>query len=167
MNTEVKNKLNENIFMNSLITGLFFYFSTASDSLINQNLNILPRLTFKRDEKLKSLKVIQHIFKEGKSFSHFPLRIIYTQPGNNLSHLQAAFSVSSKNFKKAVQRNRIKRMMREAYRLQKTLLKNQLEENQKYLVVFIIYNGNTLPKFDDIFEKMGLALQQLLKITSS
>ncbi|HSQ44377.1 MAG TPA: ribonuclease P protein component [Ginsengibacter sp.] len=167
MNTEVKNKLNENIFMNSLITGLFFYFSTASDSLINQNLNILPRLTFKRDEKLKSLKVIQHIFKEGKSFSHFPLRIIYTQPGNNLSHLQAAFSVSSKNFKKAVQRNRIKRMMREAYRLQKTLLKNQLEENQKYLVVFIIYNGNILPKFDDIFEKMGLALQQLLKITSS
>jgi len=89
------------------------------------------------------------------------------QPGNNFSHLQAAFSVSSKNFKKAVQRNRIKRMMREAYRLQKQLLQKHLEENQKNLVVFIIYNGNTLPEFENIFEKMGLALQQLLKITSS
>lgn len=89
------------------------------------------------------------------------------QPENNFPHLQAAFSVSSKNFKKAVQRNRIKRMMREAYRLQKGLLQKHLEENQKSLVVFIIYNGNTLPEFENIFEKMGVALQQLLKITSS
>lgn len=81
--------------------------------------------------------------------------------------MQAAFSVSSKNFKKAVQRNRIKRMMREAYRLQKGLLQKQLEDNRKSLVVFIIYNGNTLPEFENIFEKMGMALQQLIKIISA
>lgn len=132
-----------------------------------KNLIIQNILTFKRDEKLKSRKLIQHLFKEGKSFSHFPLRIIYVQPENNFSHLKAAFSVSSKNFKKAVQRNRIKRMMREAYRLQKGLLQKQLEENHKNLVIFIIYNGNTLPEFENIFEKMRLSLQQLLKITSS
>ncbi len=80
--------------------------------------------------------------------------------------MQATFSVSSKNFKKAVDRNRIKRLMREAYRLQKALLSESLEENQKNLVVFIIYNGNTLPEFDDISEKMGEALKQLLKIIS-
>jgi ribonuclease P protein component len=80
--------------------------------------------------------------------------------------LQATFSVSSKNFKKAVERNRIKRLMREAYRLQKSLLQNELEENQKNLAVFIIYTGNSLPEFENIFEKMGTAIQQLVKIIS-
>ena len=56
--------------------------------------------------------------------------------------------------------------MRESYRLQKTLLLNKLKEDQKHLVVFIIYNGNALPEFDGLVEKMGAALQQLLKIIS-
>lgn len=89
------------------------------------------------------------------------------QPENNFSPLQAAFSVSSKNFKKAFLRNKIKRMMREAYRLQKAALQNELKENQKNLAVFIIYSGNTLPQFENIFEKMGVVLQQLLKIISA
>lgn len=58
-------------------------------------------------------------------------------------------------------------MMREAYRLQKGLLQKQLEDKRKSLVVFIIYNGNTLPEFENIFEKMGMALQQLIKIISA
>jgi hypothetical protein len=57
--------------------------------------------------------------------------------------------------------------MREAYRLQKGLLLSELEEHQKNLAVFIIYNGNTLPEFVNIFEKMGSALQQLRKIILS
>ena len=56
--------------------------------------------------------------------------------------------------------------MREAYRLQKSLLQNELEENQKNLAVFIIYTGNSLPEFENIFEKMGTAIQQLVKIIS-
>lgn len=86
------------------------------------------------------------------------------QPEKSHSHLQAAFSVSSKSFKKAVQRNRIKRLMREAYRLQKKFLQNELELNKKNLAVFIIYTGNTLPEFEDVFKKMGMALEQLMKI---
>ena len=125
------------------------------------------RHTFKRDEKLKSRKLIQLLFKEGKSFSHFPLRIIYAQPEKNYSHLQATFSVSSKNFKKAVDRNRVKRLMREAYRLQKASLSNKLEEDKKNLVVFIIYTGGAPPEYDSIFEKMGKGLEQLLQIISA
>ncbi len=134
---------------------------------MNKNVTIRHRYTFKRDEKLKSRKLIQLLFKEGKSFSHFPLRIIYAQPEKNYSHLQATFSVSSKNFKKAVDRNRIKRLMREAYRLQKALLSIKLEENKKSLVVFVIYTGSTLPEFDNIFEKMGKGLERLLEIISA
>jgi len=122
------------------------------------------RFTFKPVEKLKSRKLIQQLFKEGKSFKNFPFRVIYFQPEKNLSHLQTAFSVSSKIFKKAVDRNRIKRLMREAYRLQKIPLQNELEIKGKYLAVFIIYTANELPVYDSISEKMAAALQHLEKI---
>jgi ribonuclease P protein component len=110
--------------------------------------------------------LIDMIFKEGKSFSDFPLRVIYLQPEKNFSHLQAAFSASSKNFKRAVDRNRIKRLMREAYRLQKSLLKAELEESQQYLVIFFIYTGTILPEYNNVYSKFGTALNRLEKLIS-
>ena len=105
--------------------------------------------------------MIQRLFKEGKSFSHFPFRVMYIETENQTSCLQAGFTVSSRLFKKAVDRNRIKRLMRESYRLQKNNLKIFLEENHKNLAVFFIYTGKELPKYDDVFEKIGSALRKL------
>ena len=75
--------------------------------------------------------------------------------------LQAGVGVSSKNFKKAVDRNRIKRLMREAWRLQKNGLHAQLEERQKSMSVFFLYVGKELPAYEIIFEKMGSAIKKL------
>jgi ribonuclease P protein component len=123
------------------------------------------RYTFKRAEKLKSRKTIEQLFKEGKSFSNFPFRILWKFNETVTSPLQTGFAVSSKHFKKAVDRNRIKRLMREAYRLQKNDLQHQLSQNSKQLAVFFIYTGNELPAYDFIFEKTGNVLRRLIKIT--
>ena len=56
--------------------------------------------------------------------------------------------------------------MREAYRLQKSLLQSEVENSQIYLEVFIIYTGTSLPEFENIFESMGTALYRLQKIIS-
>jgi ribonuclease P protein component len=122
---------------------------------------IQPKFTLKAQERLKSRKVIQQLFKEGKSFSHFPFRIIYLETENYSFPLQVGFSVSKRHFKKAVDRNRIKRLMRECYRLQKNRLKMELEENHKSLVLFFIYKGNELPKYEFVFEKIGSVLGKL------
>lgn len=124
------------------------------------------RYTFKKEEKLKSRKTIEQLFKEGRSFSVFPFRILWNIHDKNTSPLQTGFAVSSKHFKKAVDRNRIKRLMREAYRLQKNDLQNQLTEQQKQVVVFFIYVGNELPEYQFIFDKTKTVLNRLIKITN-
>ena len=89
---------------------------------------------------------------------------MYLEIENQMPPLQAGFTVSTRHFKKAVNRNRIRRLMRESYRLQKNNLLNILQENHKNLAVFFIYTGNELPQYKDVFEKIGSSLQRLEKI---
>lgn len=117
--------------------------------------------SFSRQEKLKSRKLIREIFETGKSFSHFPFRVLFQQVNENPSNLQAAFSVSTKHFKRAVERNRVKRLMREAYRLQKLPLLKELQNKQLHCVIFFIYTGNQLPKFDDVKSGIGGILERI------
>jgi len=77
--------------------------------------------------------------------------------------LQAGFTVSTRYFKKAVDRNRIKRLMRESYRLQKNNLKTSLEENHKSLAIFFIYTADSLPRYEEVAQKIGEALQRIEK----
>lgn len=124
------------------------------------------RYTFKKDEKLKSRKTIEQLFKEGTSFSIFPFRVLWKFKDNAGAALQTGFAVSSKHFKKAVDRNRVKRLMREAYRLQKNELQSRLFEREKKMAVFIIYVGNELPDYGFIFEKTENILKRLIKIVN-
>lgn len=93
---------------------------------------ILPmasRHTFSRPERLKSAERIARLFKEGESFLAYPLRIVWkaVTEGSENPPVQAAFSVSKRTFRSAVARNRIKRRMREAYRIRKAALYEALE----------------------------------------
>lgn len=124
------------------------------------------RYTFNKIEKLKSRKLIEQLFKTGKSFSNFPFRVVYTFTENEkaANGVQAGFSVGTKSFKKAVDRNRIKRLMREAYRLQKNEFTTAVAASNKKMAVFFIYAGNELPVYEQVFNKIGSAVKRLQKI---
>jgi ribonuclease P protein component len=125
---------------------------------------MVKKITLKKDERLKRRKIIEQLFSEGRSVAAFPIRMQYKTYDNVLSNpLQAGFSVSSRNFKRAVDRNRIKRLMREAYRLQKLTLQEALQTKQQQLALFFIYTGKELPDYATVSERIGIILNKLLK----
>lgn len=123
------------------------------------------RYHFKKKDKLKSRKAIELLFAKGKSFSGFPFRVVWL-PQNDKFSLQAGVGVSNRHFKKAVDRNRIKRLMREAYRLQKNELEQHLKETGRTLSVFFLYQGKELPAYPEVFEKIGTILKRLIKLSN-
>jgi ribonuclease P protein component len=125
---------------------------------------MVKKFTLKKDERLKRRKVIEKLFSEGRAVASFPIRVQYKIDDPLLTvSLQAGFSVSSRNFKKAVDRNRIKRLMREAYRLQKAPLEQALQTKQQKLALFLIYTGKELPNYALVREKIEVVLKKLLQ----
>jgi len=134
------------------------------------------RLTLGRNERLKKRKVIEEIFKSGEAFSVYPFRVYYLIRHDsdiddgapdwneriNEPILQFGVAVSKKNFKKAVDRNRIKRLIREAYRLQQVELRAAVHQKKELcLKLFIVYNGKEMPDYSLIEDKVGKILLKL------
>ena len=116
--------------------------------------------SFNKKEKLKSEKIIGQLFDEGSSVSQFPLRLFYLKSSFSEDiKFKIAVSVSKKNMKKAVDRNRIKRLLRESYRLNKCDLFNNTS-NQYALMV--LYLGKDIPDFNLINVKLKLLLASFL-----
>ena len=118
--------------------------------------------TLGKNERLKSRKLLEQLFREGTTFFVHPFKVYYrVVSGAEAPPLQGGFGVSARAFKKATDRNRIKRLTREAYRLQKTNLQQTLVMRDKKLAAFFLYTGKELPQFEMMKDKMKLALQQL------
>ncbi|NQW36923.1 MAG: ribonuclease P protein component [Flavobacteriales bacterium] len=117
--------------------------------------------TFQKQEKLKHKKLIEQLFKEGKSISKFPLRLVYLQINHDGDKpLQAGFSVPKRNFKHAVDRNLLKRRIREAYRLNKEEVYKEI--SNKYILMFIYLDKN-IKSSDEIHPIMEQLLQSFVK----
>jgi len=120
--------------------------------------------SYNKFEKLKSRKQIELLFAQGKSISSFPVKVFYLRVEHTPEHpVQVGLGVSARNFKKAVDRNTIKRRMREAYRLHKLPLHEQLITNQKSVAVFILWIDKQLPTTEVLQDLMPGVLEKLIK----
>ena len=122
------------------------------------------KLTLGKKERLKSRKLIEQLFSEGNKFGITPFRIFYLYKGEKKASLQFGVGVSSRNFKKAIERNRIKRLIREAYRLQKLALQNKLKEKNGEMNLFVIYTGKEMPSYAEVYAQMNKVLDKLYNI---
>lgn len=125
--------------------------------------------SYPKSEKLKSKKTIDLLFSKGKSVSKYPLRLVYVESDFDISEnsdqkIKMGVSVSKKYFKHAVDRNYFKRLLREAYRLNKHLLIDHLEKPHAFM---FFYQSNDRLSYQEIetktiqlFEK---CIQQLKK----
>lgn len=119
---------------------------------------------FGKEYKLCSQKVIQSIFDEKKSVKAYPFLIHYSLiPLSSDASFQITVSAPKRNFKKAHDRNRIKRLMREAIRKNKLILEPFLLENKKQVALFMIYTAREEIPYDILFKKTTLLFTQLIK----
>ena len=119
--------------------------------------------TYPNPEKLKSKTTIDALFSEGKSVSKYPLRLVYvenTEP--NAEVIKMGVSVSKKYFKKAVDRNYFKRILRETYRLNKAIL---LENNEKNYAFMFFYQTKERLSYAEIELKTKQLFQKFNEIT--
>ncbi len=113
--------------------------------------------------KLKSKKLIEQLFLEGQSVSAYPLRLVYLQASfNDNTIVKTGVSVSKRNFKKAVDRNRIKRLLRESYRLHKTSYFNNITTQYAFMILYIGKDKSTLTQIETrmklLFKKFNEAV---------
>ena len=117
---------------------------------------------FRKEERLTKDKHIQELFDKGSSFYLFPFKVFFMpNPDQQFPHHQVLISVSKKNFKRAVDRNLIKRRMRESYRLQK----HTLPETPKMLVGYI-YSHKEILLFEEMKNRMRQTFNKLSRALS-
>jgi len=121
-----------------------------------------PCFSFQKNERLCSKKIIDKLFAEGRSVFAFPLKIVFLELNlKSETPAQAGFAVSKKNFKRAVQRNLIKRRMREAYRLYKPEFYEVLKEMQ--VAVFFVYTAKEITDYAVIESALRKGLKKLVR----
>jgi ribonuclease P protein component len=120
--------------------------------------------SYNKFEKLKSRKQIELLFAKGKSISAFPVKVFYLPIDHTPLHpVQVGVGVSARHFKKAVDRNTIKRRMREAYRLHKLPLHDHLVAEQKSVAVFILWIDKQIPTTALVQDLMPTIIEKLIK----
>lgn len=103
------------------------------------------------------------MFKQGKNFLVFPVKVVFYRPETAGYSLQTGVGAGTRHFKRAVHRNRIKRLMRESYRLHAAPLQQYLQEQQKPLAVFMLYIDKVLPDQELLHQKMPVIIRRLIK----
>ncbi|NLA62095.1 MAG: ribonuclease P protein component [Bacteroidales bacterium] len=119
------------------------------------------KFTFTKAERITGEKRVDAIFASGKSFISYPLRVVYLQHEQSPIHsCSILITVPKKRIKKAVHRNRIKRLIRESYRLNKELV-NDIEFGEQSLDIAFVYVKDTVSDYKEIQKGVKKALRQI------
>jgi ribonuclease P protein component len=119
--------------------------------------------SFRKDEILRKKKLIDRLFTEGSAFYIYPFKIYWLETSLDTSYpAQVLISVGKRSFKRAVDRNRVKRQIREVYRIQKHDLYNKLIDNQQQGILGIIYTTNSQFETGELEIKIKAVLKRLL-----
>lgn len=122
------------------------------------------RYNFSQKEKLKSQKTIDKLFAEGKAVSQNGFTLVYLITSLDTPYpAQAGFSVPKKYFKHAHDRNRVKRLMREAYRHHKMALYEKAVAQKKQIALMFVYKGKELPSLEFTTQSLVHCLNRILK----
>ena len=122
----------------------------------------MKRFTLSKQERLSSLKDIETLFSQGKSLVKFPIRLIwYPIPSEGILKASAVFTVSKKKFPRAVDRNRIKRLLRESYRLLKPDFYGSIPEGKAYHLG-LVYVAPEILDIQLIQNSLRIALERLI-----
>ena len=121
------------------------------------------QFTFQKKDKLKSRKQTQFLFAKGQSMNAFPIKLIYTLESNEPGSVQAGVGAPSRTFRKAVDRNRVKRLLREGYRLERPeFITSSADALNKLRVnLFFLYTDATVISQKEIQEKIKQLLSRL------
>jgi ribonuclease P protein component len=107
--------------------------------------------TFHKQERLCSKKQMDLLFEKGKSQTAYPIKAVYLETPVDLKHpVQAMFVVPKRQFKRAHDRNKLKRRMREAYRLNKKKAYDTLLLKDKKMILAFIYIGKKAEEYSVI-----------------
>jgi len=118
---------------------------------------------FPKSERLHSKKQIEQLFSQGDSFTVYPLKVVYLKkPLESRLQNQVLVSTPKKKFKRSVDRNKLKRRIKEAYRLHKQVLENK--QAGFYLLIGYIYVGKEISSYQIIEEKLKQSLVRLKEI---
>ncbi len=124
----------------------------------------MSRYTFGKKEKLCSKLVIDKLFGSGNSLKEFPLRVVYLPLETSDAQAKVLISVPKKRFGKAVSRNRVKRLIRETYRLNKLDLIEKWHTDGKYFALAFVYIGSDMPTYQEINGCMQRLLEKLKSV---
>jgi len=119
--------------------------------------------TFSKSEHLCGEKRITRLFTQGEAFIAYPLRVVFIiEPKKDEEPASVLVSVPKKRFKRAVKRNRLKRLMREAYRLNKQLILEKLNEKQLQIHIAFNYVSDDELDYATVEKKMKISLGRLI-----
>jgi len=123
--------------------------------------------TLPKSDRLTNRVAISQIYNKGKHLNEYPFKVVWREEDNEVPGLKVVFSVPKRKFKRAVDRNQIKRKLREVYRKHKHNCQIEAESKNKSVSLFLIYLGKEIPTSKLVEDKIILLLKRLTEEVKS